>query len=504
MDFNEIIEGLSESEKKVLPTIKKDTKVQDIVKKTSLQEIVVMRCLQWLSNKDLVVLEKKEMNQIILGDNGKKYEKEGLPEHLFLKELTKKDELSMSDLSRKISVEEINACTGILRRKEYISINKKDQLYYSITKKGEEKLKEGFEEEKLLKKLPLEENELNKEEQEIIKELIRRKDIIIKDKKSEWSATITEEGKKISESDKLKQRYEERITPAMIKSGKEYSFKKYDVNSDVPKISTGRKHYVNEAIKYIKSIWLELGFEEMEGREVQPAFWNLDALFVPQDHPAREMQDTFYLEGKEEIEKEIFQKVKDVHENGGDTGSKGWGGEFSKEVSQELMLRTHTTVLSAIKFSELKIEDLPKKYFVVGKVFRNEALDWKHLFEFHQVEGIVIDPNGNMPKLKGYLKQFFKKMGFSDIRIRPAHFPYTEPSAEVEAYNPTKKQWIEMGGAGIMRPEVSQTLLGFECPILAWGLGMERIISKYYNITDIREIYKNDIETLKKTKMFIK
>ena len=504
MNTNEIIEGLSESEKKVLKVVNKNTDIKEIITKTKLDEIVVMRSLQWLSNKKLADLEKKETNIITLGSNGKTYLNKGLPEHIFLKELTKKTNTSMSDLSKTITKEEINACTGILKRYNLINITKKDELYFSITKEGKEKLNAGFDEEKILKKLPINEKDLNESEQKTIAELLKRKNIILKDKKTEWCATITQLGAQVLKSDKINIKYEEKVTSNIIKNNKEYVFKKYDVKSSVPKINIGRKHFANEAKKYIKSIWLELGFEEMDGDQIQPAFWNLDALFVPQDHPAREMQDTFYVEGKGNIDPKLFNKIKNTHEMGGETGSTGWGGTFSKEISEELMLRTHTTVLSAIKLSELKREDLPKKYFVVGKNFRNEALDWKHLFEFHQVEGIVIDLDGNMPKLKGYLKQFFAKMGFTDVKIRPAHFPYTEPSAEVEAYNPNKGEWVEMGGAGIIRPEVSKTLLGFECPILAWGLGMERIISKYYEITDIRDIYKNNLDSLKKAKTFIK
>jgi len=504
MNFSEVIEGLSASEKKVLRFVKKKSSLLDIVENTGLKEIVVMRSLQWLSNKDLVVLEKKDVNVLVLGKNGLIYVSKGLPEHLFLKTLVDKDEVSIGDLSKVISREEINACTGLLKKDGFISIDKKDVLYFSITNIGVNKLKSGFLEEDLLKKLPLNEDSLSKQEVVLVNNLLKRKDVIVKDKKSEWFASVTEEGKKVCESDKFDQNFEEKVTSSVIKSGKDYSFKKYDVSGDVPSVSVGRKHFVNEARYYIKSIWLELGFEEMDGDQVQNAFWNLDALFVPQDHPAREMQDTFYLDGKRSVSKVFFDKVKSVHVSGGDTGSKGWGGSFSKDVSEDLVLRTHTTVLSAIKFSELKKEYLPKKFFVIGKNFRNEALDWKHLFEFYQVEGIVVDPDGDLPKLKGYLKEFFKKMGFSDVRIRPAHFPYTEPSAEVDAYNPVKKQWVEMGGAGIMRPEVTKTLLGFECPVLAWGLGMERIISKYYDITDIRDIYKNDLEYLKKIKVFIK
>ena len=152
----------------------------------------------------------------------------------------------------------------------------------------------------------------------------------------------------------------------------------------------------------------------------------------------------------------------------------------------------------------LKKENLPKKYFSISRVFRNEAVDWKHLFEFSQVEGIVVDPNATFRDLIGYLKVFFKKMGYLDVRIKPSYFPYTEPSAEVEVLHPVKKEWIELGGAGIFRPEVTKTLMGFECPILAWGLGMERIITEYYKIQDLRNMYDNDINDLKSKKWWLK
>ena len=152
----------------------------------------------------------------------------------------------------------------------------------------------------------------------------------------------------------------------------------------------------------------------------------------------------------------------------------------------------------------MKREELPAKFFSVGKVFRNEALDWKHLFEFYQVEGIVVDPNANFRHLIGYLKEFYKKMGYSAVRMRPAHFPYTEPSLEVDVFHPIKKQWIELGGAGIFRPEVVKPLLGFDCPVLAWGQGMGRIIGEYWKITDIRDLYKNDIKQLREMKLWLR
>jgi len=140
----------------------------------------------------------------------------------------------------------------------------------------------------------------------------------------------------------------------------------------------------------------------------------------------------------------------------------------------------------------------------LGKCFRNETVDWSHGFEFNQTEGIVIDKNANFCHLFGYLKQFFKKMGFEKIRMRPAYFPYTEPSVEIDVWNPEKQKWLELGGAGIFRPEVVIPLLGKNIPVLAWGPGFDRILMDYYEIKDLRELYKNDITKLRKMRFWVK
>jgi len=256
---------------------------------------------------------------------------------------------------------------------------------------------------------------------------------------------------------------------------------------------------VQDAISAIKQLWVEMGFEEMSGTMTQTAFWDLDALFVPQDHPAREMQDTFYLKESGTLPA-WWQDIKHMHENGGDTDSTGWQAPYSEEEAKKVLLRTHTTVLSAQMLRRIKEEslELPAKYFSVAKVFRNETLDWKHLFEFHQVEGIVVGEGLSLADLIGMQKEFYTRMGFTDVRFRPAYFPYVEPGAEVEVYHPGKKQWVELGGMGVLRPEVVIPLLGRDVPVLAWGLGMERIITDYYSITDLRHIYDNDLERLRK------
>jgi phenylalanyl-tRNA synthetase alpha chain len=289
------------------------------------------------------------------------------------------------------------------------------------------------------------------------------------------------------------------LTPAIIRneSWKDKKFRRYDVEINVPKIYPGKRHFINESKNYAKKIWLSMGFKEMTGPAVNSGFWNFDALFVPQDHPAREMQDTFFLKGKSTLpEKKLVDAVKKQHED-------GWDYKWDSELAKKTVLRTHTTVLSARTLAGLKESDFPVKYFSIGRNYRNEALDWSHLFEFNQSEGIVVDPKANFKQLLGYLREFFEKMGYDKVRFRPAYFPYTEPSVEIDVYSNEKNKWLELGGAGILRPEVVKPLLGKDIPVLAWGFGLGRVILPYYGIKDLRDFYKNDLKQLKEMKSWI-
>jgi phenylalanyl-tRNA synthetase alpha chain len=216
------------------------------------------------------------------------------------------------------------------------------------------------------------------------------------------------------------------------------------------------------------------------------------------------MQDTFFINKKTELpDKKIVEAIRKAHEKGVD-GSKGWKYTWDKEKAQKTSLRTHTTCLSAQTLAKLKPTELPVKFFALGKCFRNETVDWSHGFEFNQTEGLVVDKNATFRHLLGYLNQFFKKMGFDKVRFRPAYFPYTEPSVEIDVFHPEKKVWLELGGAGIFRPEVTIPLLGENIPVLAWGPGFDRILMDYYEIKDLRELYKNDISKLRKMKFWMK
>ncbi len=500
MHEKKIAESLHPLERAVLPNVSRATLVTDIVKKTDLQEVEVIRALQWLENKSLVSVEKTEKELVLLDKNGIFYLENGLPERRFLESI-KKEAYSMKEIMEIASLEsdELNSCIGLLKGKAAVLLEKGK---VRITDNGLKILEKEMLEEIFLKRLSqgLDKHTLKDENKFAYDNLSRRKGVIQTKTIKSVTASITEIGKKVS-SVKISKTFIDSLSSSMIKDGsfQGKDFRRYDVSINVPKINAGRKHFVNQAVRYIKQIWLDLGFKEMEGNHVQTSFWDLDALFVPQDHPARDVQDTFYIKDPKygKLPKAFESKVREVHENGGDTGSLGWGYKWSPEIAKENLLRTHTTVLSAQTISKLKMEDLPAKFFSVKKVYRNESLGWKSLFEFIQVEGIVIDPDANFKHLKGYLKNFFAKMGFPDVRLRPGHFPYTEPSVEVDVFHPIKKQWIEFGGSGIFRPELTKPLLGTEVPVLAWGLGMERTIMQYYGITDIRDLYKNDMKQLR-------
>lgn len=509
MDTEQIILQLHPLERKVFPLLKHHTDVQRLVNTSGLLEIEVLRALQWLSNKGLVKI-KEELDEVLtISSKGKDYTAKELPERRFLNAIMD-EALELKEIKKRaaLSDDEATVAIGLLKKNNAIEIKKAAAPLFMITATGKIFLTRPFDEEIFFEQLKKNEMSVYKvpsSETNLVDSLLKR-NLIIKELRKQRQIELTDLGKKMILL-KLDEEVIDQLTSEMLRENtwKGKKFRRYDVTSSVPKVGGGKRHFVYQTIEYVKQIWLELGFREMYGNNVQTSFWDLDALFVPQDHPAREMQDTFYVKDPAKGKlPPLWKKIKDVHEYGGATGSKGWQAAWSSETAKELLLRTHTTVLSAQTLSQLKKEDLPQKFFSVGKVWRNEALDWKHLFEFYQVDGIVVDEHANFKHLLAYLKEFFGKMGYKDARIRPAHFPYTYLSGEVDVLHPEKNQWIELGGCGIFRPEVTVPLLGFECPVLAWGLGLERIICPYYGITDLRDIYKNDIKMLREAKIWLK
>ena len=503
-NIEKILESLSPNERKILPHLE-ERSITKICKKSNLNKVSVIRSLEYLKNKGIVEISSIKKRIIDVGVNGALYRKKGLPERRLLNLLNEKRILKLDEGKKQsgLSDNEFKASIGVLKKKGLIEL-KKEKIIFNANK---EEISKKSPEESLLESLPLEYNSLSPEQLSALNSLEKRKEIIEVNEKKIIDIKITPFGKRAIETD-IKGKYLiEQITPEVLKKDslwKGKKFRRYDITLPVSSVSGGKKYFVNQAVDYARKIWTDMGFKEMTGSLVVSSFWNFDALFVPQDHPAREMQDTFFIDKKEELpEKELVKRVKKSHETGIE-GSTGWQYSWDEEEAKKPVLRTHTTCLSAQTLAKLKQEELPAKFFAIGKCFRNETVDWSHGFEFNQTEGIVVDKNVNFRHLLGYLKEFYKKMGFKKVRFRPGYFPYTEPSVEIDVWHPEKKVWLELGGAGIFRPEVVVPLLGQNIPVLAWGPGFDRIIMDYYQIKDLREMYKNNLTHLRKIKFWMR
>jgi phenylalanyl-tRNA synthetase alpha chain len=288
------------------------------------------------------------------------------------------------------------------------------------------------------------------------------------------------------------------LTPEDLESGawREIKLRPYEVKLAAKDVYPAKIHPLRKIIEQTRRAFLEMGFAEVVSPMVESAFWNFDALFQPQDHPARDMQDTFYMLHPAEAplpDAKIMEPVKQTHENGWQTGSEGWGYTWSPERSKQVVLRTHTTAATIRALAANP--NPPGKFFCVGWTYRNETISFKHLPVFHQVDGIIIDEEANLASLMGTLQEFYSKMGFGRVKFKPAFYPYTEPSVDVVVYMEARGKWLEMGGAGIFRPEVTLPL-GCKYPVLAWGLGIERLAMLRFGLSDIRELYRPSLDAL--------
>ena len=334
-------------------------------------------------------------------------------------------------------------------------------------------------------------------DEDMVSHFSSRSDLLEFEEVTSRTWRLTKSGSSVERSALIEDQVIGELTPEMLQteSWKGMEFKSFDVQAPAPIPMGGRRHPMQSLIERIRSVFLEMGFSEIDGNYVQSAGWNMDSLFIPQSHPARTMQDTFYLDkpSKVEVEDSYLDLWTRVHEHGHDTGSRGWGGKFDRQEAQKPLLRTHTTVNTVRHIADNPSK--PSRVFGIGRVFRQETIDRTHMPEFHQIEGIIHEPDANLPMLISTLKTFYAKMGYPDVRVRPAYFPYTEPSAEVDIL--WKGEWLELGGSGIFRPEVTEPL-GTEWPVCAWGMGLERLAMLILGLDDIRQLYQPDLERLRK------
>jgi len=293
------------------------------------------------------------------------------------------------------------------------------------------------------------------------------------------------------------------LTPEMLRTGdwKTEEWKDYNFNAKAPVATCGALHPLLKVRTIFREILMHMGFEEMPtNRFVESSFWNFDTLFVPQKHPARDVQDTFFIADpatSTAFPQDYLERVRATHETGGGYGSIGYRYKWNLEETQKNILRTHTTGISARMLYELAQQPtfVPKRYFSIDRVFRNETLDATHLAEFYQVEGLIADHGLTLGDLIGVIECFFKQIGISTLRFKPAYNPYTEPSMEIFSYSVQLGKWIEVGNSGVFRPEM---LLPMGLPegvnVIAWGLSLERPTMIKYGISHIRDLFGPNVK----------
>jgi phenylalanyl-tRNA synthetase alpha chain len=503
--MDKLISTLHPLERKVLPVLDKVTSLTAIAKETKLQEVEVMRALQWLQNKGVIKINEDLKELVNLGANGKKYVKEGLPEKRFLLAIKDK-ELPISKVKDKANLakDEINICLGVLRSKVAIQIKKDKELIASITDQGKKLLgKEDLEEQFLKKSFPIDVKSLKDEEKFALQNLKKRKDIVRIDLAKTKTAELTPLGKKLVKQKIDVKGISDKLDSSMLKSGawKDKTFRRFDIKINVPDIYGGKKQHYRRFLDDVRRKFMDLGFSEMTGPIVETDFWDMDALFMPQFHSARDIHQAYYLKEPKlgKLYEKLFENVKKAHENGFGTGSKGWQYDFDTKRTHRNMLRTQGTACSArmLASPDLKI---PGKYFGITRCFRYDVIDATHLADFNQTEGIVVGEGLNLKHLFGLLKMFAKEFAETDeVKIVPGYFPFTEPSCELFAKHPDLG-WIELGGAGIFRPEMCKPL-GVNVPVLAWGLGIDRIAMFKLGIKDIRQLFSHDLDVLRNAKV---
>ncbi|MEE8167406.1 MAG: phenylalanine--tRNA ligase subunit alpha [Candidatus Hydrothermarchaeales archaeon] len=278
-------------------------------------------------------------------------------------------------------------------------------------------------------------------------------------------------------------------------------FKPYNVEVPGKRIYSGKRQPYQHFIGKIKRKLVELGFKEMAGPLVETEFWNFDALYQPQNHPARDWTSTYQLKFPKQgalPSGEVVERVKATHEDGWTTGSTGWRYRWDPAKAMRLMPRAHGTCLSARTLASEP--EIPGKYFAIARCYRPDMLDATHLIEFNQIEGIVIDESLNMKNLLGILEIFAKEIaGAEKVKFFPDYYPFTEPSVQLSALHP-ELGWMEFGGSGIFREELTKPL-GVSVPVIAWGIGIDRLAMFKLGIKDIRDLFTQDLKWLRESKV---
>lgn len=501
MVAKEILEGLSYNEKRLLLALDKHEgrgTPADMIKMGGFSlEVEVMGAASWLASKGLAEITEEVDRFYELGDPA--VGQQGLPERRALQLLEKAGgSLTLEALAQQLPGEDKIAVGWLCRKKLAAIAGDAADKHLELTANGRAALHEQLPDEQLIAAMVQGPVPADQAPPQVVKDLKGRQGLIREKLVTDRRISLTAAGHEAAHAGLELRREVTDVGDELIQSGKwkDVDYRRYDVQTFAPTVYAAKKNPLTRLGNEVRRLFTDMGFTEMSSEYVQPAFWNMDVLFIPQDHPARDMQDTFFLDRPKSLpleDRRLVEEVRALHEHGGDTGSTGWGGTWSEEKAAQALLRTHSTV-SSIRYIAAH-PDAPQKAFSISRIFRKESIDATHLPEFSQIEGIVIDEHANLDMLISLIREFYARMGFDEIHVRPGYFPYTEPSLELEVFFNGK--WMELGGAGIFRPEVVAPF-GVKYPVLAWGFGFERLAMLKWGITDIRELYISDIDALRK------
>ena len=501
---------MRENEAAVLQALKSfagNSSFEELVANSKQSDSGATRALTTLEEKQLVRVREAEEIILKLTSEGLEYAKQGLPERRVVQAVLELGgEATLDQASRRANIPSPTAslALGWIKVAKWCEVTSQLQTVVLRAtgipdKTDTEKLLEilSAKPETSLEELPA---NLRKEV-----EVLKRRKLITSRKHSRRYIELTSQGwKAVEEGITVPQEVSD-LTPELLASQqwKTVSFRKYNIAAPVTPSWPGKRQPYRQFLDNLKKKLVNLGFQEMVGPTVELMFFNCDALFMPQDHPAREIHDIYFVKGQETGDltdySRFMQQVSETHENGWKTGSTGWRYAYSREEALKLILRSQGTAISArtLVSKDLKI---PGKYFSVVRCFRPDQVDRTHLTEFNQVEGIVVGADLSLRDLLGVLERFAIDIaGAEKVRFRPDYFPFTEPSVELQAYK-EGYGWLEFGGSGIFRPELTLPL-GVNVPVIAWGIGADRLYMMHAGIEDIRLLFAQDLDWMRRQKV---
>ena len=510
LDISAIVNSLTPHERKVLITLQQldgRAGVTDITQRAGIDQATVMRAALSLTQHGLAGMREEKSSRAGLTQEGLEYAREGLPERRMLVALASCGPELVYEVAVRAALKGklVQIALAWLTRKGWAEFQKRQgKTVLTITEQGGTAISQKFADEVLLEQLASRVHRVDEIPADLrgaLNTLVERK-LVKTEEEARRELKLTEFGNQaLALGVELVEEVSELTHELLVSGGwREVKLRRYDVVAPGAPVHPGKVHPQQQIIDELREILLEMGFVEIRSNLVESEFWNFDALFQAQDHPAREIHDSLSLSKPERTKLPSLALVRQVaaaHERGV-AGSKGWGYKFNVDVSRRPVLCSQTTA-ATVRYLASHPEP-PVKVFCIDRVYRHEKIDYKHLAEFYQAEGIVMDPKLTLRDMLGYLKQVIVKLGLPKVRFRPGYFPYTEPSVEADVYFPEKGEWLEILGAGMFRPELLRPL-GIRYPVLAWGIGFSRLAMIRLGIEDIRDLFNNDLEWLHTRRM---